>query len=134
MSLPQSAHTGVLSYTAQPFCFRKALIVPVHSLVTLPTRLDCPRGQLVLGTDCRSIYSYINSSAFLFQDSVDRSCPLVGNILTAQITLPRTGFFLGDRLNVSGLITNTSSSSRKVKVGIKIVRVSSHNIESNDNI
>lgn len=44
--------------------------------------------------------------------------------LSAVITLPKTGFYLGEELTVRGVVSNPTSSSRKVKVGVCIIRVS----------
>lgn len=46
------------------------------------------------------------------------------NGMSSLISLPRTGFYLGDKLVVSGVVENPTSSSRRVKVGIRVVRVS----------
>ena len=46
------------------------------------------------------------------------------NGMSALITLPKTGFYLGDSLVVSGRVENPSNTSKKVKVGLRVVRVS----------
>ena len=48
------------------------------------------------------------------------------NGMSALITLPKTGFYLGDSLVVSGRVENPSNTSKKVKVGLRVVRVSSY--------
>ena len=40
------------------------------------------------------------------------------------MSLPKTGLYLGESLIVSGLVENPTGTSRRVKVGIRVVRVS----------
>ena len=46
------------------------------------------------------------------------------NSMSSLISLPKTGLFLGDSLIVSGMVENPTATSRRVKVGIRVVRVS----------
>ncbi|KAF6029017.1 hypothetical protein EB796_012677 [Bugula neritina] len=69
----------------------------VHSVT------DCIYNQVALGQACSEKTLQFNS-------------------LSALISLPKTGFYLGQKLVVGGVVENPTSSSRKVKVGIRVVR------------
>ena len=74
---------------------------------------------------CKSMVSLSVTyfSNFLFLQEYSEKV-LQFNGMSALITLPKTGFYLGDSLVVSGRVENPSNTSKKVKVGLRVVRVS----------
>ncbi|XP_067948646.1 uncharacterized protein [Watersipora subatra] len=59
------------------------------------------------------------------QVSLGQECsekPLQFNGMNSLISLPKTGLFLGDNLLVSALVENPTQTSRRVKIGVRVVR------------